>query len=193
MARMNDDGQWIVLMGFIVAISLFFLAIVISESTLVGQTTSEAVLDFSKADIQDLTIKTRDLAIFNNPNINTTPGDNIREDIEKLYGERKGVVINITTQDPGKDQWYRNVTLHYNDGITNYDAYQSGLSHGSLMIDMERGCRFNRDEGVSSLIGYIMITSILVALLIITMLVLNTVMMQEPSDRAQLLRVYGYQ
>ncbi len=121
---MNDEGQWIVLMGFIVAISLFFLAIVISESTLVGQTTSEAVLDFSKADIQDLTIKTRDLAIFNNPNINTTPGDNIREDIEKLYGERKGVIINITTQDPGKDQWYRNVTLHYNDGITNYDAYQ---------------------------------------------------------------------
>lgn len=51
------------------------------------------------------------------------------------------------------------------------------------MIDMERGCRFNRDEGVSSLIGYIMITSILVALLIITMLVLNTVMMQEPSDK----------
>ena len=72
MARMNDDGQWIVLMGFIVAISLFFLAIVISESTLVGQTTSESVLDFSKADIQDLTLKTKDLAIFNNPNINTT-------------------------------------------------------------------------------------------------------------------------
>ncbi len=48
---------------------------------------------------------------------------------------------------------------------------------------MERRCRLNRDEGVSSLIGYIMITSILVVLLIITMLVLNTVMMQEPSDK----------
>jgi large exoprotein involved in heme utilization and adhesion len=124
MERMNDEGQWIVLIGFIVAISLFFLAIVISESTLVGQTTSEAVLDFSKANIQDLTIKTRDLALFNNPNINTTEGDEIRKDIEKLYGTRKGVIINITTQDPGKDQWYRNVTLHYNDGITSYDADQ---------------------------------------------------------------------
>jgi hypothetical protein len=122
---MNDDGQWIVLMGFIVAISLFFLAIVISESTLVGQTTSESVLDFSKADIQDLTIKTRDLAIFNNPNITSQPeGDQLREDIEKLYSTRKGVITNITIQSPNKDQWYRNVTLHYNDGITSYDAYQ---------------------------------------------------------------------
>jgi hypothetical protein len=124
MARINDEGQWIVLIGFIVAISMFFLAIVVSESTLVGQTTSEAVLDFSKADIQDLTIKTRDLGLFNNPNINTTEGEEIKKDIEKLYGERKGVITNITTQDPGKDKWYRNVSLHYNDGITSYDAYQ---------------------------------------------------------------------
>lgn len=122
---MNDDGQWIVLMGFIVAISLFFLAIVISEATLVGQTTSESVLDLSKADIQDLTIKTRDLAIFNNPNITSVPdGDEIKEDIEKLYSTRKGVITNITIQNPGNLQWYRNVTLHYNDGITSYDAYQ---------------------------------------------------------------------
>jgi hypothetical protein len=48
---------------------------------------------------------------------------------------------------------------------------------------MKRGSRVNRDEGVSTLIEYLMITSILVTLMIITMLVLNTVMMQEPSDR----------
>jgi hypothetical protein len=125
MARINDEGQWIVLMGFIVAISLFFLAIVISESTLVGQTTSESVLDLSKADIQDLTIKTRDLAIFNNPNITSVPeGDEIKEDIEKLYSTRKGVITTITIQNSGNPQWYRNVTLHYNDGITSYDAFQ---------------------------------------------------------------------
>jgi hypothetical protein len=41
----------------------------------------------------------------------------------------------------------------------------------------------NGEEGVSTLIEYLMITSILVTLMIITMLVLNTVMMQEPSDR----------
>jgi hypothetical protein len=48
---------------------------------------------------------------------------------------------------------------------------------------MERGSGLTKDEGVSTLIEYLMITSILVTLMIITMLVLNTVMMQEPTDR----------
>jgi hypothetical protein len=43
--------------------------------------------------------------------------------------------------------------------------------------------KINREEGVSTLVEYLMITAILVTLMIITMLVLNTVMMQEPSDR----------
>ena len=48
MARLNDDAQWIVLMGFIVSFSLFFLAIVLNQSTVVGQTTAEAVSEFPK-------------------------------------------------------------------------------------------------------------------------------------------------
>jgi hypothetical protein len=48
---------------------------------------------------------------------------------------------------------------------------------------MKEGCRLNREEGVSTLVEYLMITAILITLMIITMLVLNTVMMQEPSDR----------
>jgi hypothetical protein len=39
------------------------------------------------------------------------------------------------------------------------------------------------EEGVSTLVEYLMITAILMTLLIVTMLVLNTVMLQEPSDR----------
>jgi hypothetical protein len=125
MERLNDEGQWIVLMGFIVAISLFFLAIVVSESTLVGQTTSEAVLDFSKADIQDLTLKTRNLAIFNAPIITSQDGINVSFDIQKLYSERKGVLVRIGIEDSMNPAPYsKNVTLHYNDGITSYDAYQ---------------------------------------------------------------------
>ena len=54
MARLNEEGQWIVLMGFVVSISIFILAIVVSQSALVGRTTSESVLEFSKNDIQDL-------------------------------------------------------------------------------------------------------------------------------------------
>src|SRR5512137_2762474 len=41
MAGMKDDGQWIIMMGFLVSLGIFFLAIVISQSTLVGQTTAE--------------------------------------------------------------------------------------------------------------------------------------------------------
>ena len=52
MARLNEDAQWIVLMGFIVSFSLFFLAIVLNQSIVVGQTTAESVLDFPKNDIQ---------------------------------------------------------------------------------------------------------------------------------------------
>ena len=131
MERMNDDGQWIVLMGFIVAISLFFLAIVVSESTLVGQTTSESVLDFSKADIKDLNLKTKDLAIFNYPPIigpdsvsTTSDYDNLTNDIEKLYGKKKGVIVTIDIMNLNPVNGTKNVTLHYNDGITSYDAYQ---------------------------------------------------------------------
>jgi hypothetical protein len=48
---------------------------------------------------------------------------------------------------------------------------------------MKRGSRLNGEEGVSTLVEYLMITSVLITLMIITMLVLNTVMMQEPTDR----------
>jgi hypothetical protein len=132
MEMMNDEGQWIVLIGFIVAISLFFLAIVVSESTLVGQTTSEAVLDFSKANIQDLAMKTRDLAVYDNPAITSQSGANVTIDIQKLYSERKGVIaiIDIKDKDPFTRKGNRNVTLHYNDGITSYDAYQLDLITG---------------------------------------------------------------
>jgi hypothetical protein len=122
MERIDNEGQWIVLIGFIVAISLFFLAIVVSESTLVGQTTSESVLDFSKADIQSLTLKTMDFAIFGNPN----DAPNISSDIQNLYVERKGV-ITIISGNFNAPIGYKSVILHYNDGITNYTAYQLDL------------------------------------------------------------------
>ena len=49
---MNDTAQWIVLMGFIVSFSLFFLAVLLNQSTVVGQTTAEAVSEFPKDDIR---------------------------------------------------------------------------------------------------------------------------------------------
>jgi len=39
-------------MGLLVAVALFFLALIVNQSALVGQTTSEAVLEFPKNDIK---------------------------------------------------------------------------------------------------------------------------------------------
>lgn len=40
-----------------------------------------------------------------------------------------------------------------------------------------------KDDGVSTLIEYIMISAVIMTLMIITMLMLNTIMLKEPSDR----------
>ena len=50
---MSEDGQW-TLMGLLTALALFFLAPIINQSALVGQTTAEGVLEFPKSDIRDL-------------------------------------------------------------------------------------------------------------------------------------------
>ena len=54
MAGLKDDAQWIVLMGFVVSFSLFFLAMLLNQSVVVGQTTAEAVSEFPKDDIRDV-------------------------------------------------------------------------------------------------------------------------------------------
>ena len=51
METLNDDGQWIVMMGFLVALGMFMLAIVISQTPLVGQTTAESVIEFPKNEV----------------------------------------------------------------------------------------------------------------------------------------------
>ena len=40
-----------------------------------------------------------------------------------------------------------------------------------------------KDDGVSTLIEYLMISAVLMTLLTVTMLMLNTIMLKEPSDR----------
>ena len=85
MARLNDEGQWIVMMAFIICVSLFFLAIVVNESTLVGQTTAESVLDFSKSDIQELKMD-----MYRDPGNFTKPV--LTQDIRNLSFNRKNAI-----------------------------------------------------------------------------------------------------
>jgi Fe2+ transport system protein B len=128
MERLNDEGQWIVLMGFLVCIGIFFLAIIITQSTVVGQTTSEAVLEFPKTEIQDMRSEVMEIAKNWDE---TKPGHYqagkkiaLMDDLVTISMARKNAVVecSITPQavsDAYND--YTRIVLHFNNGVTEYD------------------------------------------------------------------------
>ena len=108
MARLNDDAQWIVLMGFLVSFSFFFLALIINQSTVVGQTTAESVIEFPKNDIRDVRqVIGESVNLSNNFDV-------VQSDIRVLSINRKSSIV-----------WYNNTTttidIHYNNGVTAYN------------------------------------------------------------------------
>lgn len=111
MARLNEDGQWIVMMGFIVSIIIFILAVIVAESVLVGKTTSESVLEFPKTDIQDLRNELLRLR-WNGFQ------DKYKEDISAISQERKNAVIKYSTSATSDARY---LIIHYNNGITTYN------------------------------------------------------------------------
>jgi hypothetical protein len=118
MARLNDDtAQWIVLMGFIVSFSLFFLAIVLNQSTVVGQTTAEAVSEFPKDDIRGV----RDVVIRSMFMNDGADQGRLREEITILSISRQNAVVYYSTPvfDPHGGQSY--YYIHYNNGVSAYN------------------------------------------------------------------------
>ena len=116
MARLNDEAQWIILMGFLVSFSLFFLAIVINQSTVVGQTTAESVIEFPKNDIRDVKHVIGE-AVMNVP-ADGFENITVLNDITVLSMQRKNSVISYS------NFTYGNITLHYNNGVTEYNEIQ---------------------------------------------------------------------
>lgn len=117
MEKLDDEGQWIVMIGFIVAVGFFFLALVINQATLVGQTTAEGVLEFPKNDIRDVRSEALDIAADDGG----IP-ESLKEDIEALSLARKNAVVNIenkTVQTSGN--YYIEVKIHFNNGVTAYN------------------------------------------------------------------------
>ena len=111
MARLNDDAQWIILMGFLVSFSLFFLALIINQSTVVGQTTAESVIEFPKDDIRDICH-----VIQEHAGDNGAIGDPVYLDIINISLQRKGAIVNYTlfaTNDARNHS-----AIHYNNGVT---------------------------------------------------------------------------
>mgnify|MGYP000916976869 FL=1 len=122
MACMNEDGQWIVLMGLLVAVGLFFLALIINQSALVGQTTVEGVLEFPKNDIRDLREVIFDY-VDKYGNTGGSAANNVRDDIIAISLDRKNAVVDFTVKDPVDISGQRAypVEIHYNNGVTVYD------------------------------------------------------------------------
>jgi len=108
MARLDrEEGQWIILMGLIISVSIFILAIIVNQSMLVGQTTSESVLDFPKAEIKDIRSE-----VFRYRDAKVDP-DPIQADIEQLTIYRKAAWVDISNTS-------ESLTIHYNNGVTYY-------------------------------------------------------------------------
>jgi hypothetical protein len=127
MERLNDEGQWIVLMGFMVCIGIFFLAIIITQSTVVGQTTSEAVLEFPKTEIQDMRSEMIDIAKEWEGYGDQEKAD-VMDDLVTLSMARKNAVVeyipNYTFQPGAVPDFYNDYTriiIHFNNGVTEYD------------------------------------------------------------------------
>ena len=124
---MKDNGQWIIMMGFLVSLGIFFLAIIISQSTLVGQTTAEGVLEFPKNDIQDLRHDVLQIeSVYHDEsycNTHSTEVSNDLKDLGQLYLYRKNAIVNLTLPcaytEGNNDR--KSLIIHFNNGVTTYD------------------------------------------------------------------------
>jgi len=116
MERLNDNAQWIVLMGFLVSFSLFFLAVVLNQSIVVGQSTAEGVLEFPKNDIRDFRHEALDVA-----KAGLKDDTAIRSDIVNLSLSRKNAVVNYTIQPSPIENFNYQTFLHYSNGVSTYN------------------------------------------------------------------------
>lgn len=117
MAGLNDDAQWIVLMGFIVSFSLFFLAIVINQSVVVGQTTAEAVSEFPKYDVRGV----RDVIIQSESLRDDAPFSNrtrVQREIRNLSRIRQNAIVDFEKIQEGESSYS---VIHYNNGVIAYN------------------------------------------------------------------------
>jgi len=115
-ACLNDRGQWIILMGFVVSASIFFLALVANQAVLVGQTTAEGVSDFAKDEIRDLRSEAAWIA-------GTHPDDDaLIADLQTLSLHRDGALVTVSIGEGvlRSGATFRPVSIHYTDGITEY-------------------------------------------------------------------------
>jgi len=123
MARLNDEAQWIVLMGFLISLAFFFLAILLN-SVVVGQTTAEGVLEFPKNDIRDYHNEVVRVSQANIGNFTDPRSKGILADFQNLSMNRKGAVASFNTS-PAQPGFFTmktyKINLHYSNGVSVYN------------------------------------------------------------------------
>jgi hypothetical protein len=104
-------------MGFIVSFSFFFLALVVNQSTVVGQSTAESVIEFPKNDIRDMRSAMIESGFY--PPLET----GIQKDIENIAIKRKNAVVSygFPFAHCVSGEAYNCTEIHYNNGVTTYD------------------------------------------------------------------------
>jgi len=91
---------------------------VINQSTVVGQTTAESVIEFPKNDIRDVRG-----VIISSMNV-TNPGV-VRGDITVISLSRKNAVISYTS--PQIKDNHTVINMHYNNGVTEFNENWTSL------------------------------------------------------------------
>ncbi len=112
---MNDNGQWIVLMGFLISIALLFLMVIINQATLVGQTTAEGVLEFPKHEIRDLRAE-----VFR---AGGEMNDDLYDDIRVISLKRNHAIVSFSSSEyPAYGgETATMVTIRFNNGVCVYE------------------------------------------------------------------------
>ena len=101
-------------MGFLISFSFFFLALIINQSTVVGQTTAESVIEFPKNDI-------RDLVSVITTNTSRSISSVVNNDITVISLNRKNAVVKYSVNPPTPPMnLHANASINYNNGVTMY-------------------------------------------------------------------------
>jgi len=115
-AGLNENGQWIVLMGFLISIALIFLMVIINQATLVGQTTAEGVLEFPKHEIRDLRAE-----VFRSAEVDNAA---LYDDIRVISLKRNHAIVSVHSLKDYVvfgDRTATVVIIRFNNGVCVYE------------------------------------------------------------------------
>ena len=135
----NEDGQWIILAGFAVSISLAALIVLLNLSFMAGLQSSQAEIDFPMYELRELYDETyREMntaAIQKNETdvINDTMMNfgNLLSQLYRYHGQLVTVSVNTTTNHSEIE--HLNITtvtaaIAFDDGVTKYTEHLNSTS-----------------------------------------------------------------